>query len=132
VSGTASASTHLPTTQPYPVVARSHLAASYARARRKLFGRFRLDDQSDAAVVHLARLCPESPMRFVPVQEQLAVATAGTDTAKSFAKSGGAWRGGVAVTDGVAMRAVARVVLELTRYVAAQALALAYPGELGR
>jgi hypothetical protein len=69
-------------------------------------------------------------MRFIPVQEQLAIAAASADAAQSFAQGGRAWRRGISEADGVAMRAVTRVVVELARHIAAQALALAHAGQL--
>jgi hypothetical protein len=69
-------------------------------------------------------------MRFVPIQGQFAIAAAGADAAESCVERGNTWRRGISETEGVAMRAVTRVFVELARYVAAQTLALAHAGQL--
>ena len=74
--------------------------------------------------------CAHDRIRFVPVQEKFAIAATGAEAAQSFAERGRTWRRGISVSEGVAMRAVTRVFVQLTCYVAAQTLAFAYPGEL--
>jgi hypothetical protein len=70
-------------------------------------------------------------MRLVPVHEQLAVAAAGAEATESFVQGGRPWRDGISVTEGMAMRAVAPVFVELARHVAAQTFALAHAKQLG-
>jgi hypothetical protein len=70
-------------------------------------------------------------VRFVRVQEQFAIAATGAEAAQSVVERGSAWRRGVSVTEGVAMRAVTRVFVELARDVATQTLAVAHTGQLG-
>ena len=69
-------------------------------------------------------------MRLVPVLEQFAIAAAGAEAAESFVERGSTLRRGISETEGVAMGAVTRVFVELTRYIAAQTLALAHACQL--